>query len=224
MPAVTLVAALGFAAAWIMVWKFIPAHRNDEIAAELAAGFSYTPLLVLGLVVGLAISGEMTALMWSAPLLYYMSPALAALSGAGAAFFGLCMAAVRFGGDRLRARYGDVGTILGSLLAALGGFIIIGQSHHYILSLVGFAITGFGTACIVPTLFAMAAAQVPGNRAAGLGVVSLIAGVPRTLAPWVFGAVAQATSTSAAFGLCAVGLAAAFVLMVLLTRLKLRYA
>jgi hypothetical protein len=62
----------------------------------------------------------------------------------------------------------------------------------------------------------MAASQIPANRAAALGFISIIAGAPRIMAPWVFGWIAASQSTSFAFGFCTFALGTAFGLIMLL--------
>ena len=119
------------------------------------------------------------------------------------------MLRVRFCGDGIRARFGDIPLILGSLLLATAGFVLIGLSHDFMLSTVAFALTGFGTACVIPAIFAITAKHMAENRARALGIVSLVAGLPRVLAPWFFGWIATLHSTSFAFGLCAVAMAVA---------------
>lgn len=167
------------------------------------------PLIILGLAAGLVISGETAAIMWSARLLDEQAPQLLAIAGLGTAFYGLCNALIRLGGDGIRARFGDVPLIIVSLLVAISGFALIGLSQSFLLSAIAFALTGFGTACIIPAIFAMAARHMTENRARAFGVVSLVAGLPRVMAPWVFGWIATLHSTSFAFGLCAVAMAAA---------------
>jgi predicted MFS family arabinose efflux permease len=165
------------------------------------------PLIILGLAAGLVITGETAAIMWSAKLLDEQAPELLAIAGLGTAFYGLCNALIRFGGDEIRARFGDIPLIIGSLLIATSGFALIGLSQSFLLSTIAFALTGFGTACIIPAIFAMAASHMTENRARALGVVSLVAGLPRVMAPWFFGWIAMLHSTSFAFGLCAVAMA-----------------
>ncbi len=183
-----------------------------------------TPLIILGLAAGLVISGETAAIMWSARLLDEQAPDLAAIAGLGTAFYGLCNATFRFGGDSIRARFGDVPLILASLLLATFGFLMIGLSQDFLLSTVAFALTGFGTACVIPALFAITARQMVENRARALGVVSLVAGMPRVLAPWFFGWIATRHSTGFAFGLCAVAMAMALLFILLFQTLLKRTA
>ena len=183
-----------------------------------------TPLIILGLAAGMVITGETAAIMWSAKLLDEQAPDLAAIAGLGAAFYGLCNAAVRFGGDSIRARFGDVPLIVGSLLLATAGFLMIGLSRNFLLSTIAFALTGFGTACVIPAIFAITGRHIAQNPARALAIVSLVAGVPRVLAPWFFGWIATEHGMSFAFGLCAVAMATALVFILLFQMLLKRVA
>jgi len=209
------VAVLGLA--WLMVYRSVPAR---PVTAGRAGGLSHLPsrlpLIIIGMAVGLSIAAETSTLFWSAKLLNDQAPELAAIAGLGAAFFGACNAIVRFRGDRLRARYGEVPLMLASLVLAAAGFAVLGLSLSFTANVVAFAAVGFGLAILCPCLFNMAASQVLANRAAGLSFAGLIAGPPRILAPWVFGWVATSQSTSFAFGLCAALMVVAFGLILTL--------
>ena len=207
------VAVLGLA--WLMVYQSVPARA---VTAGRAGGLSHLPsklpLVIIGLAVGLLIAAETSTLFWSAKLLNDQAPELAAIAGLGAAFFGACNAIVRFRGDRLRARYGEVPLMLASLALATAGFAVLGLSLSFAVNVAAFAGVGFGLAILCPCLFNMAASQVLANRSAGLSFAGLIAGPPRILAPWIFGWVATSQSTSFAFGLCAVLMVVAFGLII----------
>jgi predicted MFS family arabinose efflux permease len=183
-----------------------------------------TPLVILGLAAGLVIAGETAAIMWSGKLLDEQAPALLAIAGLGTAFYALCNACLRFAGDDIRARFGDMPLILGSLIIATVGFALIGLSQSFLLSTVAFALTGFGTACVIPAIFALTARHMRENRARALGIVSLVAGLPRVAAPWLFGWIATLHSTSFAFGLCAVAMAVALGFILLLQAVLKRTA
>jgi MFS family permease len=157
--------------------------------------------------------------MWSAKLLDQQAAALTAIAGIGVAFFGLCHAAVRFLGDRSRARFGDMPLMLGSLAVAAAGFMAIGLSGNFVMSVAAFAVVGFGTACVIPCIFALAARLTAANRARGIGFISLIAGLPRIGAPWLFGWLAEARSTSFAFAMCAIAMLVALVFIALIRKL-----
>lgn len=198
---------LALALVWCMAWRSLP-ERNIVIARPSGrpdlAGL--TPLLALGLAAGLVIAGETAAIMWSAKLLDEQAPDLAAIAGLGAAFFAGCTAIVRFAGDSSRARFGDVPLMLASLAIAAAGFMLVGLSDGFWMSAGAFALVGFGTACVIPIIFTLAAGHMAANRAAGIAIVSLVAGLPRALAPVFFGWIAALVSTGFAFGLCALAM------------------
>lgn len=210
-----------FVIAWGMVYRLVPA-RPLAIghAARIAALPNKTPLVLLGLAGGLSIAAEMAAILWSAKLLDAQAPGLAAIAGLGAAFFGICNAAIRYPGDALRARFGDLQLMMVSILVGVAGFAALGLSHSFAISVLAFALVGLGTAVLIPCVFTLAAAYVPANRAAGISFVSMIAGAPRTLAPWIFGWTASAMGISTAFGLYAGVMAVALVLIAVLRNLR----
>jgi len=212
-----LIAATCLSTAWLATYRHVPA-RPPAVAAQSAAEARAhrTPLIIMGLAAGLVIAAETAAVMWSAKLLDERAPALAAFAGLGAAFYGLCNAALRFRADGLRHRFGDLPLMMGSLFAAILGFAALGLSQDFGPSVAAFALVGFGTAPLIPCIFALAAGRIPENRAAAIGFVSAVAGLPRALAPWLFGWIAASVSTSFAFSLCAAVLAVAFALAVAL--------
>lgn len=215
-----LLAAACFALAWLMVRGSIlsrPLAKGQ--AARILSLPNKTPLVLLGLAAGLIIAAETAALLWSAKLLNELAPSLAAIAGLGAAFFGLCNAAVRFPGDWLRSHFGDMPLMLISISIAILGFTALGFTESFAASIAAFAAVGFGCALLIPCIFAMAGRFVPENRAGGLSFVSVLTIAPRTLAPVVFGLVAKDFGTGFAFGLVAVGLSVA---LGLILTLKLR--
>jgi predicted MFS family arabinose efflux permease len=215
-----LIVVAGLTLAWAMVHAFVPARQRE---VSTMGGFSHLssrlPLVIMGLAVGISVAAETTSIFWSAKLLDEQAPSLAVIAGLGACFYGLCNAIMRFAGDYLRAKFGDIPLMLASLATAICGFSVLGLSNSFALSTVAFAAVGFGLAVICPCLFNMAAAQVPANRAAGLSFISAVAGPPRILAPWIFGWVATSHSTSFAFGLCGIMLVVCFALILGLRQL-----
>ena len=211
-------------AAVFLVYRNVPVRQKVSVASpkaktNLRAAFT-RPLLVIGMAAGLIISVEVTALLWSSKLLAETAPQLAAISGLGAAFFGLCNAMVRFPSDGLRARFGDLHVMMTMVWLAIIGFAGLGLTTSFASNVFFFALVGMGVAILVPSLLAMAARETPVNRAAGISVAMLIAGAPRIVAPTAFGEVAEIASTRVAFGLCAIVLFAAFIFMNVLRMMK----
>jgi MFS family permease len=204
------VAVLLFAVAWGLVQKTVaPRPLSQGKAARLATLPNKLPLTLLGIAAGLIIAAETTALLWSAKLLDDQAPSLAAIAGLGAAFFGLCNAAMRLPGDALRSQLGDMKLMILSLLVAIAGFIALGMSASFAGSVVAFAAVGLGLALLIPCIFSMAAGLVPESRAGALSFVSLLTALPRCAAPGVFGVIAAGLGISTAFGLVALALTVA---------------
>ncbi len=202
--AASLAAAPLALAAWISVWRLVPARSLTLARSGSTRGlWLQPPLILMGLAVGLTIGAEGAAVFWSAKLIQEQSPSLAGIFGLGTAFFGLCAASLRFMGDRLRAQFGEINLLLVSFATGAIGYSILGLAPPLEVSVLAFAAIGFGLAVACPCLMLLAARQQPANRAAGMAVISLVAGLPRVLAPWVFGWIAASSSMSTAFGAAA---------------------
>ena len=113
----------------------------------------------------------------------------------------------------MRSLLGDIPLMTGSLVVSILGFTALGFSENFALSVAAFAAVGLGLALLIPAIFAMSANLVPENRAGALSFVSLLTAVPRVLAPLFFGLAAAKLGTAFAFGLVAVGLMAALLLI-----------
>jgi MFS family permease len=209
-------AALPVIVAIILVFNNIHQSKPEPLPAvsERRILSAFTPRLVLiGITAGFVISGEIVALMWSSELLAQSAPQLAAVAGLGAAFFGLSNAMVRFPGDWLRTHFNETTLMSVLMIVAATGFAGLGLFEGFVSNVAFFALVGMGVAILCPILFAMAGRETPHNRAAGLSVVMLVAGVPRIVMPTVIGAVAEIYSTRAAFGLCAICLLCALIVV-----------
>jgi MFS family permease len=214
--AVVMLAAIPFAVAWFAVQKHVP-HRIvvENAATPVRTALPFKMLTIIGLAAGFGVSCEMAALQWAGQLLVSIAPQLAALSGLGVAFYGLCNGTVRLMGDWLRTRFGDLRTVATGVLVGISGFIILGLATGFWISTFAFALVGFGFAVLFPTLYSFAARSVPQNRAAALGYVTAVSGVPRFVSPWALGWIASVVSLNAVFAASAMIAAVALVLVVL---------
>lgn len=202
-----------------MIWAsaLVAASVPSDAAADVGGatierrGLLSRTLVVIGLVIGVSIACESAAMTWSALLLRHEAPQWAALSGLGAAFFAGCQASLRFNADRLRARFDDRRLIVVSLAVAGAGFLIVAAHAGFAVSVLGFAIIGFGTGAVVPCGFALAASRPGVSAAVGLSTAAFFGSFARLPAPLVTGAVADAFSLSSAFALFAGLLALAVV-------------
>jgi MFS family permease len=202
------------------VFAATPNRGLDQASASHRDGavlFTRT-LVVIGLVVGVSIAGEVAAMTWSATLLQSEAPRLAAIAGLGAGFFAGCQALMRFFVDRPRRIFGDRRMIIASLAVAAIGFLIVAGDLGFAGGVAGFAIIGFGCGAVVPCGFALAVKRSSFSHSAALSTVALFTAVPRVPAPLAMGAIAKAVSIAAAFGLFAALLAAAIVAMLVFIR------
>ena len=158
-------------------------------------------LLGLGVLAFLGLLAEGAMADWSAVYLHGTLGASLAAAATGFAAFSLAMAAGRFAGDALVARFGARRVLRGSSAVAalgLGGALLIG---HPVAGVVGCGLVGLGIANVVPVLFG-AATRAPGAdpghalaAVATTGYLGFLAGPP------LVGATAQATSLPVALGL-----------------------
>jgi MFS family permease len=177
-----------------------PSPSSGSVAVMSSRAHLGGTVLLLGVVLGVCIAAEITAQMWSAQFLAQQSGPNAALAGAGAALFAGCQALVRSLGDALRRRFDDHRVITVSLLLAALGFAAVALADGFTGSVLGFALVGVGTACVVPCCFALVARQAPQRSADALGMASLVAGVLRLPTPLCLGLVAATWSDAVAFG------------------------
>ncbi|MEY2654549.1 MAG: hypothetical protein RLZZ524_1577 [Pseudomonadota bacterium] len=154
------------------------------------------------LLIGLLIFAGMTAegVMYDWCVLYLkqevgMSQDIAAV---GYAVFAGAMAAARFGGDYLRARFSEKALLrYSSTLTAVAMATVLLTGSPWV-SMVGYALVGIGLAPIVPILF-NAASRVPGSSsAAAIAAVSSIGYSGFLVGPPLIGVIAHNLSLSAA--------------------------
>lgn len=173
---------------------------------------------VIGVVLGLTITGEMASQMWSARFLERQAAELAAWAGAGAALFAGFQAVMRLAGDVVRRRWNDRAVIIASLAVAAVGYLTVSTSQHFVQSLVGFALVGLGLACVIPCCFAIIAREAREQAAAALGMASLVAGSIRLPAPLALGALTAGFGDATAFAVVGGGLLLALGLTLRLRR------
>ncbi len=192
-------------------------EHESASAPEQARHFS-PAIIVLGLVLGVSIACETSTMVWSSILLQSQAPALAAISGLGAAFFAACQAGVRLNADRLRRRFSDRFLMMASMGIAIIGFLIVAADLSFPITVAGFAVIGVGLGAVVPCGFAMAVAQPNVTPSAALSATALFGAVIRLPAPLAVGAIASAVSLSGAFAGFTVILAGAIAALAFLVR------
>jgi MFS family permease len=206
-------------AAALLAWAFVAVYRNVPQRMP-DAGDTVSPvslprgkLTLIGTTIGLSNSCEIAAMLWAGQLLAELAPQLAAYSGLGVAFFGLCSGTMRIAADHLRKLFNDLTIVIVSLAVATSGFAILGARPGFALSVAAFAAVGFGLGFVFPFLFALAGRQAPLRRAAAMSFAGAISGGPRFVFPWILGLLSTWYGISAVFIVCAL-LAFATLLMI----------
>lgn len=136
-------------------------------------------------------TAEGTVLDWAALFLREDRNVPEWMAGYAFAAFAGTMALVRFVGDPVRNRLGDLRTMQISASLALVGFLMAGLAPNLTGTLLGFAIAGLGLANVVPVAFA-AADRVPGiPRGIGISVATFCGYAGILVAPPLIGFVAE---------------------------------
>jgi predicted MFS family arabinose efflux permease len=158
-------------------------------------------LVILGVLAALGLIAEGAIYDWS---VLYLQQDLGSPQGEAAlayASFSAAMAAARFGGDAMRARFAPAVLLRGSAVLAAATMALVLVARQPWLALLGFAGVGIGFANVVPILFS-AAARVPGvDPARGIAAVSAAAYLGFMAGPPVIGFVARVSSLGLALWL-----------------------
>jgi fucose permease len=199
-----VVSALVLIAACPSVLPHVPHDEHPDSATPRANRWRSPALWALGTVALVALIAEGAMYDWAT---VYMRDVVlsspAAASAAYAAFSG-GMAAARFAGDAVRARFGAPQLVMASATLALAGMIGALLVPTPVAALTGFTLMGLGLANMMPVLFA-AAASVKGIHAAeGLAHVAGLAYFGMLFGPVLIGAVAQVTNLSIGLSVVAV--------------------
>ena len=203
------------AVAYAAIYINIP-HRA-VVVHDIEKGSKVLPyrlLTFIGLAAGFGVTSEVACVQWAGQLLNSIAPSLAAYSGLGLAFYGLCSGVMRMFSDRIRARYGDRNVMMVCLALGILGFVILSFAPGFAISVLAFAAVGSGLSVVFPCLFSLAAQLVPDRKAAAMGYFAMVGGAPRVVLPWVLGAVAQNYGLSSVFIVTAMVSATALLIIV----------
>jgi fucose permease len=204
--------ALVLALACPAVLPHVP-HAAHAHGTENRTSRWRSPVLwAIGAVALIALVAEGAMYDWATVYMRDVVRSSPALASAGYAAFTGAMAAGRFAGDYVRARFGAVQLVFVSATIACAGMVGALVFPYAATALAGFAMMGIGLANMMPVLFA-AAMRVKGIHAAeGLAHVAGIAYAGLLIGPVIIGGVAQVTNLS--IGLAVVAACAALVAVV----------
>jgi predicted MFS family arabinose efflux permease len=214
LPAVHLVLAALFCASILLiacpsVLPHVPHADHPDAHTPRANRWRSPALWALGGIALIALIAEGAMYDWATVYMRDVVLSTPAVASAAYAAFSAGMAAARFAGDAVRARFGAPQLITVSASLACAGMIGALLLPYPVAALTGFTLMGLGLANMMPVLFA-AAARVKGIHAAeGLAHVAGLAYFGLLLGPVVIGGVAQVTNLP--IGLSVVALCAALV-------------
>ena len=191
--ALAMAVAIGLAAT-----RMLPREATASAGGDHAFKLPRGALVVLGALAALGLIAEGAIYDWS---VLYMHQELGSPQNQAAlayASFSAAMAATRFAGDALRARFTPKALLRTSAVLAAASMTLVLVVDVPWIGLVGFAGVGIGFANIVPILFA-AAARVPNVAPSqGIAAVAAAAYLGFMAGPPVIGFVAKLHSLTAA--------------------------
>jgi fucose permease len=169
-------------------------HHDAHAKASSSNRWRSSALWALGGLALIALIAEGAMYDWATVYMRDVVLATPAVSSAAYAAFTGGMAAGRFAGDFVRARFGAPQLVFGSAALAFVGMIAALVLPDTIVTMTGFTLMGLGLANMMPVLFA-AAARVKGVTAAeGLAQVAGLAYFGLLLGPVLIGGVAQVST------------------------------
>ena len=191
--AIAMALGVGLSAIWMSA-------RTQATNALPGSGLRlpHGALVVLGVLAALGLIAEGAIYDWS--VLYLQQELGSPQQQAALAYasFSGAMAAARFGGDAMRARFAPAVLLRWSALLAAASMALVLITELPWLALIGFAGVGVGFANVVPILFS-ASARVPGvEPARGIAAVSAAAYLGFMAGPPVIGLLARLGSLTAA--------------------------
>jgi len=183
-----------------------PALADGKLAPDLKR-----KLVVLGMLAFLALIVEGAMYDWTAVYMREVALATGGFVSAGYAAFSIGMAAGRFSGDPVRARFSE-----GALVVASCALCSVGLGLALLLpgvstALGGFLLCGLGTANIIPVMFSSAgrmALASGGSASNGLAVTTRLAYMGLLVGPVIVGFIAHHADLRTAMALTLLGVLA----------------
>jgi len=155
---------------------------------------------------------------WSAVYLRQVLGADAAAAGIGYTAFAVMVTAGRLLGDWMKIKWGPVTVARTCSIVALIGVVLIVASPAYAVSLIGFALAGFGVSVAFPLAVTAVAGLGDRPAAANVAILSLITLTGFLLGPPIIGFIAQHVGLRAGLAVLLPGLVASVILAGLLQR------
>jgi MFS family permease len=160
-------------------------------------------VLFIGVLCFIVFLVEGSMLDWSAVFLTEQRGVASAQSGFGFASFSLAMTVGRLTGDAVVARIGRRAILVAGGLLAAGGIALVVTIPWWQVSLVGYALVGFGCSNIVPVLYTAVGRQTTTPQAVAVPAITSLGYAGILAGPAGIGFIAHQSSLSVAFLLVA---------------------
>jgi MFS family permease len=141
---------------------------------------------------------------WSAVLLHDSLKTTAASAALGYAAFSLAMTSMRFAGDRLVIQWGAVRLLRCTNVVGALAFAAALWVQHVGLTMLAFALIGFGMATVAPLVFGAAARRARHGAGHGIAAMATAGYGGFLVGPPLVGWLAQASSLRVALGVLAI--------------------
>lgn len=196
---------------WLLAKYYI--HIKESTPSEVSSTnklSSFKLLIGLSFIAFIIMCNEGAVEHWSnLYLLEIVQVDTTAIAGLGFIAFSITMTIGRFLGDRVSAKFGALRIILYGCILAIIGYLFI-LSSQLVLTVLGFAILGFGLSVIVPELFRLAGKTKGVPASVGISIVSGVGFLGFLLGPVVLGFISDFA-----------GLKTSYVFLLILTMLAL---
>jgi MFS family permease len=199
-----LVVASILAIAMLVARRWVPAsqpHASPETVAHFAR--PERAMLGLGGIIFCAFLIEGAMADWSAVLLHDSLHTTAAKAALGYAAFSLAMTSMRFAGDRLVTRWGAVQLLRCTNVVAAFALAAALWLQHVGLTMLAFALMGFGMATVAPLVFGAAARRSLHGAGHGIAAMATVGYAGFLMGPPILGWLAQASSLRVALSVLA---------------------
>ena len=192
------------AVAILLARQWVP-HSQPHGSPESVAHFAWPERAMLGLggIIFCAFLIEGAMADWSAVLLHDSLHTTAANAALGYAAFSLAMTSMRFAGDRLVSRWGAVPLLRSTNVVAAFALATALWVQHVGLTMLAFALVGFGMATVAPLVFGAAARRTQQGAGHGIAAMATVGYAGFLMGPPVLGWLAQASSLPAALSVLA---------------------
>ena len=194
-----LVVASILAVAMLIARRWLPPSQ-PHASPDSVAHFALPEAAMLGLsgIIFCAFLIEGAMADWSAVLLHDSLKTTASVAALGYAAFSLAMTSMRFAGDRLVVQWGAVRllrctNVVAALLLATALWV-----QHVGITMLAFALVGFGMATVAPLVFGAAARRARHGAGHGIAAMATVGYGGFLVGPPLVGWLAQASSLPAA--------------------------